>query len=223
MSTPNASGSIALIRQHAANLGQSWRAATFKALVLHSADEAGVNPGPDYSFGWGLLNTATAAQILTAQNQSAIHIEEATLADGASLVVTLWSDGSAPLKVTLVWADPEGLAAAGTMLDPPDLRLINDLDMIIDGPAMSSFSPWVLDPSSPSAAATMGDNDRDNVEQIVIDTPVAGAYQLTIDHEGLITAGPQAFSLIVTGNFDANVFSDGFELGTTAAWSLAVP
>ena len=33
------------------------RAATLKALAIHTADEAGGAPGPDYEFGWGLLNT----------------------------------------------------------------------------------------------------------------------------------------------------------------------
>jgi hypothetical protein len=37
------------------------RAATLKALAIHTADEAGSADGPDYEFGWGLLNTKSAA------------------------------------------------------------------------------------------------------------------------------------------------------------------
>ena len=81
----------------------------------------------------------------------------------------------------------------------------------------------MLDPSNPTAAATVGNNDRDNVEQIVIATPVAGVYDLTIGHDGTITSGPQAYSLIVTGNFPGEIFRDGFETGNTSAWSLTVP
>ncbi len=37
------------------------KAATLKALAIHTADEAGPNEGPDYQFGWGLFNALSAA------------------------------------------------------------------------------------------------------------------------------------------------------------------
>ena len=69
MATPNLSGSLLLLQQHYQNLfgtGSFMRSATLKGLVIHTADEAGSNPGPDYKFGWGLANMATAAQAITA-------------------------------------------------------------------------------------------------------------------------------------------------------------
>ncbi|MFN3315509.1 MAG: T9SS type A sorting domain-containing protein, partial [Raineya sp.] len=62
------------------------------------------------------------------------------------------------------------------------------------------YYPWVLNPATPAAAATKGDNFRDNVEKIIIDNPVVGAtYTIEICHKGTLQGGSQAYSMIVTG------------------------
>lgn len=61
MAAPSATGSLALLQQHYNDLnGTFMQAATLKALVIHTADEAGFTDGPDYIFGWGLMNTTKA-------------------------------------------------------------------------------------------------------------------------------------------------------------------
>jgi len=205
MSTPNTSGSIALLNQHAENLfgtGFAFLSATMKALVLHTADEAGPAPGPDYMHGWGLLNTATAATVMTEHTGlvNTFHIHEDTLADGDVLELEVESDGTGPLRATLVWTDPAGTPPP-FVVDPPDLMLVNDLDLRIEGPG-GVAAPWVLDPANPANPATTGDNVRDNVEQVVIDAPAAGTYTVRISHKGSLSGGAQDFGLIVTGNLD---------------------
>jgi len=64
MSTLSVAGSVALLQQHYKALngeGNFMKAATVKVLIIHTADEAGTSPGPDYEFGWGLMNTKKAA------------------------------------------------------------------------------------------------------------------------------------------------------------------
>jgi len=62
MAAPGASGSLLLLQELSYKLiNKPIRAATVKALAIHTANEAGLNPGPDYKFGWGLLNTSEAA------------------------------------------------------------------------------------------------------------------------------------------------------------------
>ena len=59
MATPNVTGSLGLLVQlHTQYYGtnQPPLASTLKGLAIATADEAGVTPGPDYRFGWGLLN-----------------------------------------------------------------------------------------------------------------------------------------------------------------------
>ncbi len=230
MSTPNTAGSLGLLNQHSQNLyGSLFKAATMKALVINTADEAGPDPGPDYSFGWGLLNTAAAASALSNATPPSMrgslvpalssNVQEATLADSATLEYQVRSDGGSPLKVTIAWTDPPGAVPAPTMVDPPDLTLVNDLDLRLEAPDTTIFEPWVLDPSSPSSAAGTGDNFRDSVEQVWIEAPDAGVYTLTITHKGsLQDSSPQDVSLVITGNLGAEIFSDGFETGDTSAW-----
>ncbi len=200
MASPNVTGTLALLRQHYENThsGQKMYAATLKALVIHTADEAGDNPGPDYSYGWGLLNAKRAANKITEDTYQNV-IDEQVLNNGGTYTRTVTASGKAPLKVTIVWTDPPGTPVAPA-LDPPDKMLVNDLDLHVEYNA-TVYYPWKLDRNNPSAPATRNSkNSVDNVEQVVIDNPVAGAnYTIVVDHSGTLTNGSQAFSIIISG------------------------
>ncbi|NLC81060.1 MAG: S8 family serine peptidase [Lentisphaerae bacterium] len=57
MATPSAAGSAHLLVHlfHTLFTNQVMRASTLKALLIHTADDKG-NAGPDYEYGWGLIN-----------------------------------------------------------------------------------------------------------------------------------------------------------------------
>jgi hypothetical protein len=194
MATPNAVGSLGLLQEHYHNLhGVYMRAATLKGLVIHTADEAGSFPGPDYKFGWGLLNTAKAATLLS--NTTTAKVKELTLVNSTTYTLNIKANGTEGLRSTICWTDPPGTPPPPS-LNPPTIMLVNDLDLRIDG---QTYKPWILDPSNPSAAATTGDNIRDNEEQVYIPSPSAGCHTLTVTHKGTLSGGSQTFSLIVSG------------------------
>ncbi len=200
MASPNVTGTLTLIQQHYKNLnsGQFMRSATLRGLVIHTADEAGTAPGPDYRFGWGLLNAQRAVQTITNRGSSAI-IDERTLNNGTTYTLNVVASGSGPLEVTIAWNDPRGTPLANGTLNSTSPRLVNDLDVRVTQ-GSNTFFPWRLDPAAPANAATRGDNIRDNVEKITIDAPVAGAtYTITVSHKGSLSGGSQPYSLIVTG------------------------
>ncbi len=204
MSSPNITGSAALLLQHyaALNSSDSMMAATLKGLLIHTADEAGPAPGPDYVFGWGLMNTARAAAVITSDTAfgGGLHIRELTLNQGQTLNIPLFATENQPLKATISWTDPPGIPPPAA-LNPPNLMLVNDIDVRLIGGASPVVFPWILDPVNPSAPATTGDNFRDNVEVVLLSQPVAGAtYTLQISHKGALTGNKQNLSLIVTGN-----------------------
>jgi subtilisin family serine protease len=65
MAAPSVSGSLLLIQnQYNLNTGNFLSAAALKAVAIHTADEAGPNTGPDYQFGWGLMNTKKAVDLI---------------------------------------------------------------------------------------------------------------------------------------------------------------
>ena len=230
MSTPNVTGSLILLQQHYENLNgadQFMRAATLKALAIHTADEAGLHPGPDYAFGWGLLNTKSAAGLISGTGGDH-QVHESSLAEGAvhSYPVSV-AQPNAVIKATLVWADPPGTPPAPS-LDPPDLMLVNDLDLRLSRGGTQWF-PWVLDPAIPAAAATTGDNFRDNVEQVQLMNADSCDYTVEVRHKGnLLNNLAQDYSLLISVKppppaSAGFVFQEDFEGGLPAGWSVETP
>lgn len=198
MSAPAATGSFALLQELHKNLnaGNLMKAATLKALAIHTAREAGANDGPDYIHGWGLLDTEAAAGILIDKDDQNIFVEELSLAAGQTYELDLSPVQDTKITATIVWTDPAGTPPTPS-LNPTTSMLVNDLDLrIVDDGGTSQF-PWILNPSSPASAAIKGDNFRDNVEKIEFDNPEPRNYKLRVSHKGILAGGQQDFSLIV--------------------------
>lgn len=200
MASPNVSGSSILLQQHYNNLNSTFmRSATLRGLLIHTAKEAGPSPGPDYRFGWGLIDVESAAEIITENGESTL-IEEQVLINGESFQKIVVADGLSPLTVTICWTDPKGtpLPDGPNSQNSTSSLLVNDLDSKLTK-GSDTFLPWVLDPQNLSASATQEDNFRDNVEKIEISNPEFGEYIITINHKGTLANNAQAFSLIVSG------------------------
>ncbi|MEN8203079.1 MAG: S8 family serine peptidase [Bacteroidota bacterium] len=200
MSAPNASGSLALIQQHHSELFASYlNAASLKGLVLHTADDAG-KPGPDYKYGWGLLNTLSAVDLISDERYD--RVQEATVSEGGEHRIRLYSGGDEPIKVTICWTDPEGTVPEPS-LDPVKRILVNDLDLrlvrMVDG---QEIRPFILDPLNPDTEAIRGDNVLDNVEQIFEESPLKGFYEVIVTHKEELSGSAQDFSMIFSGLTD---------------------
>ncbi|MBC8426920.1 S8 family serine peptidase [bacterium] len=201
MSGPNAAGAIhVLAQQYRGNHpGQTALSSTLKALVIHTANEAGDNVGPDYKHGWGLLNALSAAEIIDADADFAQRITETALAQGERDTLILWSGGVDPVVATLCWNDSPGTPPAWSV-DPTDLMLVNDLDLRVERVSDAfAYEPWILNPVGYTVAASTGDNFRDNVEKIETGTPQSGYHRVIVSHKGTLTDGPQAYSLVLSG------------------------
>lgn len=201
MSAPNVSGSLNLLQEYYHKLnGNFMRAATLKGLAIHTADEAGSSPGPDYVYGWGLVNMEKAANLLTNKDKNH-QLAEKTLGQGETYTFNVTASGKGPLMITISWTDVEGeaLPINPSVLNNRAPRLVNDLDLRISK-GLSMYSPWVMDPANPTNPAGFGDNTLDNVEQVYIANAVPGAsYTVTVSHKGTLTRGPQAYSILASG------------------------
>jgi hypothetical protein len=185
MSTPSACGSAALLfGLHQQMLATDLRADTCKALLIHGAEDLG-RSGPDYEYGWGLINAKSSADLLRAQN----YVQGA-VANGAEQSHTAnVPEGVTALKVTLVWTDPPGSPGAA-------VALVNNLDLVVTAPDGGVIHPWKLDPTNPSAEATTGTNDVDNVEQVVVASPVSGAWSISVQGTAVPVSAPQPYTLV---------------------------
>lgn len=221
MASSMVSGAIGLLLHHQENLntGVLLRAATIKGLLIHSADDqiSGA-PGPDYRYGWGLVDVEAAAGIMSSnQATSGLHMYELTLNDQQQISIPVQASGSEPLRATIVWTDIPGESPAPS-LNPPTSMLVNDLDLRIEDASSINYFPYTLNPATPAQPAATGDNFRDNVEMVHIESPAGGAiYDIVIRHKGTLSGGSQNVTLIITGNESISAVANPQIFTATAA------
>jgi hypothetical protein len=199
MSAPSVTGGIMLLQEMSFNAygGTYLKSASIKGLLILSADPAGSFAGPDYSFGWGLMNLHAAADIIHRDTlEVGSHILEKTLDHGQSANFHFKSDTSTDIAVVLSWTDRKNLDVSNE-IDQTTPDLIHDLDLrLFDGDV--EIFPWKLDPTNPSDSATQGDNILDNVERIDLANDGIKTYRVEVTHKDSL-ALPQDFSLLVNG------------------------
>ncbi len=158
-----------------------------KGILLNTANDYG-NPGPDFNYGWGMVNGLRAAQVIENNHfitgsisQSAQKTESITIPSGVS-----------QLKIMVYWKDRAATAGASQ-------ALVNDLDMTVTSPNGTMNSPYVLNstasPSLLNSPATAGVDRLNNMEQVVIDNPEAGTFNVNITGFS-IPQGPQEYYVI---------------------------
>lgn len=217
MATPNAAGSAVLVAQYYRLLfeNQYMRASTLKGLLIHTADDLG-NAGPDYRFGWGLINCLAAAEHIRGAHDwtnSPRMLEAAITPETPSVEVPFTWDNIHPIRATLCWTDLPGTTQDG--LDNRTPVLVHDLDLRIVTPSGAIALPYTLDPANPTADATPGTNRVDNVEQVFISAPEPGRYRIQIGLTGSLQTNEQWFSLLVAGSAAAPVIRHVPLLNTT--------
>ncbi|MBV7441780.1 S8 family serine peptidase [Weeksellaceae bacterium TAE3-ERU29] len=205
MASPNVTGSLLLLQQHYGNLndGIYMKAATLKALVINTANEAGAYPGPDYQFGYGLLDAYKAAMAIRTKNIYSIFKEQ-KLEEGATDIIKVKALGNEPLKITLAWQDaPSFKFVQG--LNNRTKMIVNDLDIVVKK-GDETYYPWKLDPDNPTAPAVKAVNNVDNIEQVEIENPEPGAeYSIIISHKDKLRGNGQEYSIVGTGLLEREV------------------
>lgn len=202
MAAPGITGVVLLLQQYYKQLYSNYmRSATVKGLILHTADEAGYWPGPDYEYGWGLVNAEKAAIAIRDKNSTTSTksiIDELSLNNGATYTKTITASGTAPLRISISWTDPQSPFTNSGTVDPTTKYLVNDLDIKITKDGINYY-PWKMQgmPEPFNSATNIGTNDVDNFERVDINNP-SGTYTITITHKGTLSGGSQNFSLIAT-------------------------
>jgi Subtilisin-like serine proteases len=185
MATPAVTGMLGLLYERYRQLhgGANPASALVKAIACNSADDLG-NPGPDYIYGFGKINARKAVEAI--ENNTYFT---GTVAQGAVSTHTISGvpAGTAQLKVLLYWNDP---AAAPNAVN----ALVNNLNLTVTTPGSTIHYPLVLNPAAGqvNAPAIEGVDNRNNIEQVVINAPASGDYAVTITGAN-IPAGPQPY------------------------------
>lgn len=232
-SSPSVAGALGLVLQRRNQLQPLWennaypiRSSTLRGLAVHTAREAGAAVGPDFRFGYGLFNAAAAVVTMEqdagatespAGNGPKPFVKEVLLPQSQYIQFKMHAaSGTTPLRVTICWNDPTGLAQGNNVVDEQTKRLINDLDVrvyppgttVFDPSAGATAKPWILNPdltlqsaTTRALAATTGDDSVNNLEQVVVNSPTtSGDYIVRVTHKGNISGGQQWVSLLLSGN-----------------------
>jgi len=191
------SGTSALIQQAFQRVqGQLPNAAMVKSVLINSADDAGPT-GIDYLTGYGSLN---AHQALMTVLQNRVWQNSVVQGETKTLLLVVPSN-TAKMKITLAWTDPAAQPNAGK-------ALINDLDLLLRNVTTGeTWEPWVLNTkANKDSLLQFPQRKKDtlnNVEQITVDAPAGGNYQVEVRGSKLSAAQTFAFSyqLDTVGSF----------------------
>lgn len=200
------SGAAALVSGTAATLQQAYKnnngnlppAALVKAVLLNSCDDVAAN-GIDFTSGFGSLNAYKAAEGIMAQRYFTGSVSNNST---QKFTVTIPANIS-KAKFTLVWYDVPATANAFKAIK-------NDLDLQVQSVASSQvWLPWVLNSvAHKDSLLLLPVRKRDSlntIEQVSIDNPVAGSYDIIING---FSVGTATQNFAVAYQFDTtNVFN----------------
>ncbi|MEO8035666.1 MAG: S8 family serine peptidase [Acidobacteriota bacterium] len=217
MSAPVVTGSTALLVEQWRKTfgGATPKAPALKSLLLAGADDVGL-AGPDFTYGFGFLNTKASVDLIRADAGSGNRIRIKSLTQGQTYEVPLVLSAGQNLRVFLGWGDPEVLNLSPS--DTAAKALVNDLDLQVIRPDGTTVLPYVVDGSKPEQAATRGVNTLDNDEEVEISGAAAGTYRVVVSATRISGADPaQEFVLIANGTLGEAVApcSDSYEPNNT--------
>ncbi len=220
MSTPVVTGIAALVtQQYRKTFGKTPSAAVLKTLLIAGADDLG-NPGPDYTYGFGLADAKASVDLILGDNGAGSRIRTGTIANGQDIDIPVVLSSTQNFRAVLGWFDPEVLLVPDPSIpdDDPlaDKTLINDLDLRVVDPTGTTVLPYVLDKDHPSAVATRGVNNTDTTEEVEIANAVPGTYHVIVHGAiGDTKSSTQDFVLALSGGAPPLPCSDNYEPNDT--------
>jgi subtilisin family serine protease len=207
MASPVVTGVAALLTEHWRKVvGGTPSPALLKSLIIAGVDDMG-NPGPDYTFGFGLVNARNSADLITADAGRGQRIRNLSLSNGQAAETNIVVSQAQSVRIVLNWPDPAIPFLGGD--DIATKAIVNDLDVKVIDPAGNEHFPWKLDPVNYEANATRGVNNIDVTEVVEIQNAPAGTYRVVVTGSK-VTQGPQT-AILVTNVRTAAACTDPIE------------
>jgi len=173
----------ALLEQH----GELPPAYLSRGMLLNTANDLG-QPGPDFDSGFGHLNLKRALQTVA---NGGFSMGEITNAQTLDFMITVPPD-LAEIKFMLVWDDPPAPEGASRALR-------HDLDLRLTDPNGILHFPWLLNSTSNGDSlqkpAIKGRDTLNNVEQVSVEHPSSGQWNLSVSASGNVQ-GQQPFAVV---------------------------
>lgn len=187
MASPTVTGTLGLLYERYRQLhgGADPTAALIKAVACNSAIDVG-NAGPDYTYGFGMLNARSAVETLEKNQYFTGSVNQSGT---VNYTITGIPAGTQQLKIMLYWPDVPAAPFVAT-------TLVNNLDLTVVSPDASTHHPMILNPNPANVndPAAEGVDNTNNIEQVVVNNPPAGNYTITVTGTE-IPLGPQNYAI----------------------------
>lgn len=187
MAAPGVSGGLALLVELYRKLHSNAnpRNALLKALLCNGGLDRG-NAGPDYTYGFGTMDLLRSSKMM---EDETYFVSTATTGTNAVHTITVPAN-MAHLKVLLYWQDPPGSLLTNK-------SLVNDLDLQVTGPGGTRL-PVRLDTTSANVGniAGTGPDHHNNIEQVIINLPAPGTYDLRVLGHSVPVGASQEYFLV---------------------------
>mgnify|MGYP000993791379 CR=1 FL=1 len=188
MAAPGVTGGAALLvqRYRQLNAGANPENGLMKALLCNGSDDKG-NNGPDFRYGFGRMNLLRSVTMM----ENATYFNSTVANTNTNTHTINVPANTAQLKVLVYWQDPPASVMAAK-------TLVNDIDLDVITPSSSTVLPAILDtlPANVNNTATAGADHMNNIEQIVINNPAAGAYDIRIKGTAIVQNPSQEYFLV---------------------------
>ncbi len=186
MAAPQVASGLAVLTEKYKQIkgGTQPRADLLKTILMAGAMDLGT-AGPDFSFGFGMMDVGKSLSILNENNYFTGNV-----ANNDSVIFSfIVAPGRKQLRVLLYWNDVPASPYSAR-------QLINDLDLTVTRPDGSVHLPLVPDENILNILnpATERRDHLNNVEQVTISTPVPGTYTITVRGQN-VPFGPQHFAV----------------------------
>lgn len=190
MSGPSVCGSVVLLSQlwRREHNDQMFTPDVARAVLAQTCRDK-YNTGPDYHFGFGIVDCKAAADLILADKAGGgDRIFRGTIRSGEVKEYSFSVSTSDPLHIVLSWLDIWASSGAA-------ITLVNDLDIELQDPSGTVYYPYSGVTAAASAShthtfTTAGPNRRDNIELVHVDSPAAGTWTLRVKGNS-IPANPQ--------------------------------
>ncbi|MCF0072079.1 S8 family serine peptidase [Dyadobacter sp. CY261] len=171
--SPAVAGGLAMLyeRYRQLNSNQNPKNGLMKALLVNGAVDKG-NEGPDYRFGFGSLNLLRSVKMLESNSYITGQVSHQ---DSSNFSINVPAN-TAQIKVMLYWNDLAGTTLASQ-------NLVHNLDLKVKKPSNDVVYPRIMNASAAqvNAVAGTGVDNVNNMEQVIINDPVAeGNYTISV-------------------------------------------
>ncbi|MBX3473351.1 MAG: S8 family serine peptidase [Planctomycetes bacterium] len=227
MSGPSFCGGVALLsqlwrREHSDRILAPDEARSIVALTCMDRG----NTGPDYIYGFGIIDVQAAADLILADKQSGGNrIVRGQVRHGDVVEYTIAvSSSTNPLRLCMSWLDIYANINAAT-------TLVNDLDVELESPTGTIRYPYAgllacVAGAQNHTFTTTGPNRRDNIELVHVDSPATGNWKVRVRGHSLPASPQTGFPNAVQGfviasshalNTQKLTFEDALNGGTPVA------